>query len=69
MSVEEIKMAIHALNPDERRDLIGSLVPRTVRPTAGHRERIRAIIEDNDAGDKWVPWDDLKAEMSHRELQ
>jgi len=65
MSVEEIKIAIYKLNSDERRELIQSLVPKAVRPTPDDLKRSQAIFDDNNSGDKWVSWRDLKSELGH----
>lgn len=65
MSVEEIKKAIYELNSEERRQLISSLVPKAVRPGTEDLKRCQTIINKNTAEDKWVSWDELKAEMGH----
>lgn len=65
MSVDEIKKAIYELSLEERQQLIGSLVPRQVRPTREECARIEAIIEKNNAEDTWVSWEELKAEAGN----
>ena len=64
MSVDEIKAAIAELSPEERRELVDSLTrpPKVISPEL--RGRIRQDSEEALADDRWISWEELKAEAN-----
>ena len=64
MSRAQIEEAIAALSPEERRDLIRTLVPRKLALMPHEADQIRQAALAVPEG-TWIHWDALKNEPPH----